>query len=259
MHLHLDQHLMELIELAVCEFENVEFGETLLESMPDTWQQEYRKTINQPLRHVPLRHRPELSAAVHSLVANEMVYEVIYRYFSARPILKNIRILYSQNSDPAKIESQQFHRDPEGSKQVKLFVAVRDVSIQSGPLTVISRADSELVISREGEHIRYTDEVVQRSASVERWHSCVGSSGTAWLVDTSNCLHFGSRQGTRPRILIYAQILPWYSAFLPGRNPLGEGHWLNKPPKSDHKLEHSTPVSRQPPTAEPPLGIARSW
>ena len=231
-HLQLDERLVSQIEDAVSEFERVLFGEASIESMPEQWQREYRKTHGQPLLHVPIEHRLEISTAIHRLLARPLIYKTAYGYFRARPILKNIRILYSQNSGAVNLESQQFHRDPEGSKQVKVFVAVREVSMRSGPLTVIERADSESVISSDGEHVRYTDEVVKRSAPIERWISCIGAPGTSWLVDTSNCLHFGSRQGTRPRVLIYAQLLPWYSAFLPGRDPLRFGHWLNKPPKT---------------------------
>lgn len=243
-HFQIEDSLVSQIEDAVSEFENVLFGKAALESMPDGWQREYRKTHNQPLRHVPIEHRPEILTAIRMFLASPLIYATAYKYFVARPILKNIRVLYSQNTSEVNVESQQFHRDPEGSKQLKVFVAVRDVSTQSGPLTVLGRADSDSVISNASEHVRYTDEVVERSVPVERWKSCIGPSGTTWLVDTSNCLHFGSRRGSHPRILLYAQLLPWYSAILPGRNPLRTGYWLNRPPGSDLKRKRLIPWSR---------------
>lgn len=225
--LELNSDLTSRIEDEVARFESVLRGDEHLSAMPQQWQREFKKTVNQPLRHVPIEYRPELVHDIRRFLNNNWIRRSSYKYFRARPILKNIRILYSQNQLMENVESQQFHCDPEGSRQLKVFVAVRLVDPESGPLTVLTRQDSGAVISSEGEYIRYTDEVVGRSVPTTRWTFCVGRAGTTWMIDTSNCLHFGSRRGTTPRILIYAQLLPWYSAFLSGRNPLGPSNWLD--------------------------------
>jgi len=150
---NLSEELTSQIEKAVSDFQDVLFNRRSVDTMPDSWRREFAKTNGQPLRHVPIENRPELLSAVYELLADRSIYLSSYLYFRARPILKNIRILYSQNSGLSNLESQQFHRDPEGSRQVKIFIAVGDVSMESGPLTVVSREDSERVVSNDGEHV----------------------------------------------------------------------------------------------------------
>ena len=42
-----------------------------------------------------------------------------------------------------------------------------------------------------------------------------GPKGSINLIDTSNCYHFGSRPGKKPRYLLMYQFLSSYSYYLP--------------------------------------------
>jgi hypothetical protein len=114
-----------------------------------------------------------------------------------------------------RIASQLFHVDPEGVTQVKFFVNVFDTDDEDGPFTFIPADKSRRIIGairslrrKRGEPNvgRYTDDeiaAVGGSGSIIR---VTGPRGSGVAVDTSRCLHLGSR--VRPgsfRLCMYLQ------------------------------------------------------
>ena len=70
-----------------------------------------------------------LSDALLSLVTN---------YLGTIPHLNRIDLLYSVNHGGEEaISSQIYHLDPEGTRQAKLFMNLRDVGPDEGPFTFI--------------------------------------------------------------------------------------------------------------------------
>jgi hypothetical protein len=132
------------------------------------------------------------------------------------PYLNRIDLLYSTPREGDDlIKSQLFHVDPEGLTQVKFFINVFDVDEAEGPFTFIP-ADASLRVlggirrlrKAQGQpHVgRYTDEEVEAVGGARAIVSLKGPRGSGVAIDTSKCLHLGSR--VRPgafRLIFYVQ------------------------------------------------------
>jgi hypothetical protein len=138
------------------------------------------------------------------------------QYLGMVPYLNRVDLLYSvPRPAEGRIASQLFHVDPEGVTQVKFFINVFDTNDDSGPFTFIP-ADATARILRdiralrkqEGRpHVgRYLDEEIAAVGGTDAIISVKGSKGSGVAVDTSRCLHLGSR--VRPgsfRLCLYLQ------------------------------------------------------
>jgi hypothetical protein len=140
----------------------------------------------------------------------------VTNYFGTIPHLNRIDLLYSVNHGGEEaISSQIYHLDPEGRRQTKLFMNLRDVGPDEGPFTFIPAAESTRIVhaikkqrpaEAEMAAARYLDQELAAVGALEKAISVSGPKGSAVLVDTSRCLHFGSRvkPGTY-RLCLYIQ------------------------------------------------------
>ena len=113
------------------------------------------------------------------------------------------------------MSSQLFHVDPEGLTQVKFFINVFDVGDDEGPFTFIPADDTARIIRdvnvlRQQQGLahqgRYLDEEITAVGASSAIVRVTGSGGSGVAVDTSRCLHMGSR--VRPgsfRLCLYIQ------------------------------------------------------
>jgi hypothetical protein len=124
-------------------------------------------------------------------------------YLQMVPYLNRVDLLYSvARPTEDRIASQLFHVDPEGVTQVKFFINVFDTHEGEGPFTFIPADETSRILRairtlrrQHGQpHIgRYTDEEIAAVGGSEAIISAQGPSGSGVAVDTSRCLHLGSR------------------------------------------------------------------
>jgi hypothetical protein len=150
-----------------------------------------------------------LSDGLLSLVTN---------YLGTIPHLNRVDLLYSvSHGGDEAISSQIYHLDPEGRRQAKLFLNLRDIGADEGPFTFIPAAASARIVKtikrRRSENDdtelamgRYLDAELAQVGGLDKAISVMGPTGSAVLVDTSRCLHCGSRvkPGTY-RLCLYVQ------------------------------------------------------
>ena len=112
--------------------------------------------------------------------------------------------------------------DGEDLNQIKIFLYISDVDENSGPLTVLSKLDSRTLYNKYDQNrfikkktIRINDEILEKFSMKNCIHPLIGKKGTINLVDTSNCYHFGSRPGKKPRYVLMYQFLNSFSYYLP--------------------------------------------
>lgn len=140
------------------------------------------------------------------LALHDNVLAAITAYLGQAPRLYALRLWWSPPNRKAA-GSQLFHYDHRDSRQMKLFVHLNDVSEDCGPLHFISAADSLTVDARVGyRQGRYSDEQIFSAVPRERLVAATGPQGTAWLLDTARCLHFGSRGNRRDRLILMASF-----------------------------------------------------
>ncbi len=185
--------------------------------------EETAKTESDPLKHVPFLYDQDVANEFIAFALSPMLLAVAARYLGVLPILGSVRILYSPNASSELSQAQLFHLDPEGYRQVKLFMAVREVTKDTGPFTFIPAGLTRRMLEsgERGFHKkRVHDADIIKYAPQSAWIENVGKPGDAVFVDTSSCFHFGSRPSKHPRYLLFVQYVDPFCSIFPARDPL---------------------------------------
>ena len=159
-----------------------------------------------------LRRHPQLV----DFALSDKALGIATSYLGTVPYLNRIDMLYSTPREGEDlIKSQLFHVDPEGLTQVKFFINVFDVGEPEGPFTFIPADDSTRILrdirrlrrERGEPHVgRYTDEEVEAVGGGSAIVSLKGPRGSGVSIDTSRCLHLGSRVAPGAfRLVFYVQ------------------------------------------------------
>lgn len=101
-------------------------------------------------------------------------------------------------------DSQLYHIDYYSLPNVYVLVLLRDTDSDQGPWTFLPRSVSQRVRSelgywKHGRSYRLTDEEVYRVADPSEVVEFTGERGSVLFIESSGCLHFGSRNALRPR------------------------------------------------------------
>ena len=147
---------------------------------------------------------------------SDVLLSLVTNYLGTIPHLNRVDLLYSvaHGGDEA-ISSQVYHLDPEGRRQAKLFLNLRDVGPDEGPFTFIPATETARIVAAVKRRrdpdadlamARYLDTELAEVNGFDQAISVMGPPGSGVLVDTSRCLHFGSRvkPGTY-RLCLYIQ------------------------------------------------------
>ena len=189
---------------------------------------------------------PLLRLALHPDILNTVV-----SYLGTVPLLQSVQVFYSGVQEREPISSQLFHSDADDIRQVKIFVLCSRVAEENGPLTILGAEQSDHVRSAiHGYQFRsrLTDDQVEQAAGAGASVVLVGEPGTTCLVDTSRCLHYGSRvkPGAAPRLLAMIQYLTPYAFVLHG-NERGRVPYAALATSALSPLQHLILTDRFPP------------
>ena len=134
------------------------------------------------------------------------------------PYLTRIDLMYSLPRTGKNIESQLFHLDHEGITQIKHFIHLYDVGQREGPFTFIPADATSRIVrdvrelrrkQKSGQDIelrRYSDEEIAAVGGTGDIVTVTGPVGAGVAVDTSRCLHLGSRVDPGSfRLCLYTQ------------------------------------------------------
>lgn len=163
---------------------------------------------------LPIKHELTLDSPLLQLALNPALLSTVTEYMGILPILNSVNILYSPNQSIFAHSSQYLHLDPEGIRQVKVFIYLDDVDTETGPFTLIPAGESAKIypVYKGG---RLTDEFVTSIIAPAQFTPITGPGGTMILVDTSSCFHFGSRPGSKDRPAILLQYISPFSMIFP--------------------------------------------
>ncbi len=155
-----------------------------------------------------------LNPVIRKFILSNKILSPVVDYFGAVPILSHIHLLWSPPND-SNLKSQQYHYDTEDTRQIKLFINIADVTDECGPFTFIGRKLSGIVRNLTGHAggrwTRLDDQLVTSSINESDQIVATGSAGGGIFVDTSRCLHFGSRGNTKERLVLMIQFLNYYA------------------------------------------------
>ncbi len=148
----------------------------------------------------------------------------VSNYLKLVPVLSNtvppgVRFVEStaagQMDDGIYRQSQLYHLDFHDSPLVYVIVLLRDVTVKSGPFTFLSTSTSDRVAQKLGYMKRghayrlRDDEVYPLIDRAREEHVFTYPRGTVLFMDSSRCMHFGSRDAEVPR---YQLMLAYVSA-----------------------------------------------
>ena len=96
------------------------------------------------LTNQDLARNPELV----DFALSDPLLSLVTNYLGTIPHLNRIDLLYSVNHGGEEaISSQIYHLDPEGTRQAKLFMNLRDVGPDEGPFTFIPAAETTRIVN----------------------------------------------------------------------------------------------------------------
>jgi len=151
------------------------------------------------------------------------IVAIAARYLGVVPILQYANVMYSSHvaAEPAK--SQLYHCDSDEAEQVKVFVLCEEVTAVTGPLTFVPASQSQVVRDKTAYKYktRLTDQAVHTAFGPGLKETALtGPPGTTAFIDTSRCLHYGSRFGdtSARRLVVMLQYITPMAFTLPENN-----------------------------------------
>ena len=138
---------------------------------------------------------------------SEPVLAAVTGYLGTVPRLKGIGLYYSPPNETMR-SSQLFHYDHDDDRQLKCFINILPVSEVNGPFTFLPKPVSDRVFATVGARYlkgRFQDEDVLSVAEPGECRELLGPPGQGGFVDTSNCLHYGSRAREGARLAFMFQ------------------------------------------------------
>lgn len=168
--------------------------------------------INEKFDLFSEKARPILDLAL----APEII-KPISEYLGSFPVLSSAALWYSPNSEHQSRGSQLYHLDGEDIRQVKCFLPIDEVTLDSGPLTILPAKISDNIYNKlhkqkriNRRNTKLTDDVIYEDINSNNAIPVIGKPGTVAFVDTCRCYHYGSRSAKAPRLVLH---LHYYSAF----------------------------------------------
>lgn len=139
------------------------------------------------------------------------LFDEIGNYIKFKPILYSINIMHSYKKNFFLEDSAQlFHSDYEDNRSIKLFINLDEVREENGPFTFIDRKNTELVseaynYSKSYKERRLEDSFIDAFVKKDDYKNNIGPKNFGLLVDSTACLHYGSRliSGERKLLQIY--------------------------------------------------------
>ena len=145
-----------------------------------------------------------MGSLAFKLALDPKILLAISEYFGYLPILSMMALFYSANDVFKEGGSQQFHFDAESTKQLKLFLMITDIDEESGPFSFLPRDHSKKLqhVFKDYHPKRFDDDLVYDIVGKENVVKATGKKGTILIVDTSQCIHYGSRPGKNHRVMM---------------------------------------------------------
>lgn len=162
------------------------------------------------------------------VAVNDRLVHILAQYYECLPELSHMGLFVSGYGEPwtdasTPLGTQCLHRDNWDRKHVKVFVNLTDVTEDDGPLCLLPADVSTWLMKKTGHYWNckpYRDDSEwKRYVSDKDFVKVTGPAGTVAIVDTSACLHYGSRTrkgGQRQVFVIHYTEFSAYSDAVTG-------------------------------------------
>lgn len=136
------------------------------------------------------------------------VLDAATRYLGTVPILEGIALWWTPPNDSSQ-SSQAWHVDELAPRQVKMLLNCLEVTDDQGPFHFLPAAISEQArVQLKHRGGRLSDAAVSSTGQLGHLQRATGPAGSGVLLDSSRCLHFGSRGNRRDRLVLTFHFMP---------------------------------------------------
>lgn len=159
---------------------------------PDLPHFEPESTERRPDCHVAFHFPDDILAAPHLLeLANRPeLLAVAEDFLGCKPLIGYLTAWWSYPTSIGPQQAENFHRDVDDWKFLKLFVYLTDVGDENGPHVYVKASAPDPALRRIG---RFTDEEVEAAFGADRFIRNCGAAGTGFFENT-----FGVHKGQPP-------------------------------------------------------------
>ena len=169
---------------------------------------------------------------IGDFILSDLFLALAANHLKGVPRLSSVQLWWTTANETRKA-SQLYHMDTEDGRQLKIFVNLSEVSAENGPFTFLPISRSNTLIKilnyRGG---RLQDKKIRQHFSSNQEVYFIGDIGSGMAVDTSGCIHYGSRTQVGDRLMLMIQYVPF--------NVQRECN--SPPPLQDEKRYASDPV-----------------
>lgn len=146
---------------------------------------------------------------VWGLINAAPVMRIAADYLGCKPTLSGLGAYWSIPGNEPALYIQQFHRDVDDWRFVKLFVYLTDVDHGSGPHAYVLKSHRT---SAEFRARLYSRRAIDSRHGPDNVHTVLGPRGTAFMADTFG-IHAGLVPTRTPRLVLQAQysVLPVFA------------------------------------------------
>ena len=201
-------------------------------------QKKYLRNLNK--KHLPKKYLKNL----YEYFTNEIFIDIARCYFGEEPLLSELSLIYSpicQDSDKTNYNgSQCWHCDFDDTKVLKFYLYLNDVKEDSGPLNIIDKKNTNKIL-KERNYVWSGPKSHDDSLAPEgviKYTKMIANKGSIIIADTANCLHRGSRDTKKERIVLLACFHTKTSFRFTPIN------WILPKPFSELLLLYSSPLSQ---------------
>lgn len=162
------------------------------------------------------------SNPMFEIASHHKLFDVVNSYLGMKASLRACDIWQTFVATSGPVRSQNWHRDPEDFRLIKVFIYLNDVDDTAGPFFYAKGSHTkgarfkDPVWFREKNHHnnRSTDEEVDKVVPRSEWFKAVGKAGTIIIADTRG-LHKGGFATEKERILFNCMYVSPSSYFKP--------------------------------------------
>jgi len=164
------------------------------------------------LQEEDFRNHPEII----EVALSRPILEIACDYFGTVPRLDAIDLWVTppKTGEGEPFGSQLYHLDKPEQHYVSFFINVFDVEDEHGPFTYLP-ADKTAIVRRATDYEklyylgngRLPDSALFRHISPDDLIRLTGPTGAGGIVDTSECLHFGSRNRSKTRVVFVLSFI----------------------------------------------------
>lgn len=196
-----------------------ELGKAIYERHSEYEETERAEIGKSPISHLISYANKEELAQIADLATHRDLAEIMCGYFGSVPRFDNADIWISRPNKEA-VGSQLFHLDKPDRRYTSIFLNISDVTEKNGPFVLLDKPDSDLVRQKTNYESLYyhkdgrlPDSEIKRLNLDENLLKVTGPAGAGGIVDTSECMHCGSRCEESHRVIM---ILSYMHAHKPG-------------------------------------------